>query len=113
MNDSHESREQLDKGSCRSKRLQLHWFLWLMLFLIFRSGRKAGSYLFTSADDADDAGDADNADDAEHSLQHLHSYTINSSSHRYYKSIVRAKAKFTTPAILHVSQESCVVGLKA
>jgi hypothetical protein len=34
-------------------------------------------YLFTSADDADDAGDADNADDAEHSLQHLHSYTIN------------------------------------
>jgi hypothetical protein len=25
------------------------------------------------------------------------------SSHRYYKTIVRAKAKFTTPAILHVS----------
>jgi hypothetical protein len=45
---------------------------WLMLFL-FRSGRKAGSYLL-----ADDAGDADDADDAEHSLQHLHSYTINS-----------------------------------
>jgi hypothetical protein len=36
-----------------------------MLFLFFRSGRKAGSYLLASADDADDAGDADNADDAE------------------------------------------------
>jgi hypothetical protein len=35
------------------------------------------------------------------------------SSRRYYKTIVRAKAKFTTPAILHVSQESRVVGLKA
>jgi hypothetical protein len=29
------------------------------------------------ADDADDAGDAGDADDARHSLQHLHSYTIN------------------------------------
>jgi hypothetical protein len=38
--------------------------------LVFRSGRKAGSYLLASADDADDAGDADDADDAEHSLQH-------------------------------------------
>jgi hypothetical protein len=37
----------------------------LMLFL-FRSRRKAGSYLLASADDADDAGDADDADDAEH-----------------------------------------------
>jgi hypothetical protein len=35
-----------------------------MLFL-FRSRRKAGSYLLASADDADDAGDADNADDAD------------------------------------------------
>jgi hypothetical protein len=34
----------------------------LMFFLFFRSGRKAGSYLFTSADDADDVGDADDAD---------------------------------------------------
>jgi hypothetical protein len=33
--------------------------------LVFRSGRKAGSYLLASADDADDVGDADNADDAE------------------------------------------------
>jgi hypothetical protein len=32
---------------------------WLMLFLFFRSGRKAGSYLLTSADDADDADDAE------------------------------------------------------
>jgi hypothetical protein len=30
-----------------------------------------------------------------------------------HKAIIRAKAKFTTPAILHVSQEPCVVGLKA
>jgi hypothetical protein len=35
------------------------------------------------------------------------------SSHRYYKTIVRAKAKFIAPAILHVSQESCVIRLKA
>jgi hypothetical protein len=38
------------------------------VILVFRSGRKAGSYLFTSADDADDAddvGDADDADDAD------------------------------------------------
>jgi hypothetical protein len=34
---------------------------WLMFFL-FRSGRKAGSYLLASADDADDAGDADDAE---------------------------------------------------
>jgi hypothetical protein len=33
---------------------------WLMLFL-FRSGRKAGSYLLASADDADDAGDAEHS----------------------------------------------------
>jgi hypothetical protein len=36
--------------------------LWLMLFL-FRSGRKAGSYLLASADDANDADDVDDADD--------------------------------------------------
>jgi hypothetical protein len=30
-----------------------------------------------------------------------------------HKAIIRAKAKFTTPAILHISQEPCVVGLKA
>ena len=35
------------------------------------------------------------------------------SSHRFYKTIVRAKANFTTPAILHVSKESRVVGLRA
>jgi hypothetical protein len=37
----------------------------LMFFLFFRSGRKAGSYLFTSADDADDADDVGDADDAD------------------------------------------------
>jgi hypothetical protein len=57
---------------------------WLMLFLFSKvGGRPVAIYLLARcvvnilsihADNADDAGDAD---DARHSLQHLHSYTIN------------------------------------
>jgi hypothetical protein len=52
---------------------------WLMLFL-FRSGRKAGSYLLASADDADDAGDADNAELAKTLLPTNYEYAIQNTS---------------------------------